>query len=196
MPPWSRSPDVIVVDNDLVGDRVALAAQDEAARDLVVFEREVDVHVDFAFDKLGTAGRAHAALARVGQFDPLLERGVENVLLPFLERVLPLGAVDDHGYRALLLPWGRLLRHLVLVLGDARGEELDLHPRLREAPRLQRLQYRLHHSVGTADERRIDIVEIDPVCEQRLGLFWVDPSIEDGNILRLAAHYVDKIEPL
>src|SRR5207344_1225678 len=52
------------------GDRVRLAAQHEAARDLVVVEREVLVHPDLAFDHLGAAGAADAGLARERQVRP------------------------------------------------------------------------------------------------------------------------------
>ena len=40
----------VEVDDQPVGDGIALAAQHEAARDFVVFQREVDVHVDLALD--------------------------------------------------------------------------------------------------------------------------------------------------
>ena len=45
---------------------IALAAEHESARDFVILEREIDVHVDLSLDQLGAAGRAHAALARIG----------------------------------------------------------------------------------------------------------------------------------
>src|SRR5690242_21738888 len=60
---------LVEVDGNLVGHRVALARQNEPARDFVILEREVHVHVDFAFEQLAAARRAHAALARVRQLE-------------------------------------------------------------------------------------------------------------------------------
>ena len=50
-------------------------------------------------------------------------------------------------------------------------EQLDLDARLGHAVRLQRLGDRLHHAVGPADERGVDAGEVDPVLDQRVGLF-------------------------
>src|SRR5260221_3477108 len=122
---------LVEIDDYLVGDRIALAAKDEPARDLVIFECEVDVHVDFALEQLGTARRAHAALARIRQLDALPQRRVEDVLLRFLDRVLARGAVQDHGDSAFRVAgrWRGL--RLALVVRDARRKQLDLDARLR-----------------------------------------------------------------
>ena len=41
---------LVEIDHDFVGHGIALATQDEPARDLVVLEGEIDVHVDLALD--------------------------------------------------------------------------------------------------------------------------------------------------
>src|SRR5262249_45205620 len=148
----------------------------------------------FAFDELRAAGRANAAFARVRQLDALLVRSVDDVLLALFYRELPRRAIDDDGDLAFGLPRRRLRWQLVLVLRDACREELDLDPRLREAARLQRLRHGLHHSVWTADERSVDVGEVDPVCKERFGLLLVDAPIENRDVLRFAAHHVDEIE--
>src|SRR5262245_54982315 len=55
----------VEVEDHPLGDREGLAAQHEAARDLVVLERVVGIHLDLALDHLAAAGRTDAALARV-----------------------------------------------------------------------------------------------------------------------------------
>src|SRR6185503_1826646 len=53
---------LVEIHDDLVGHRIALACEDEPACHLVVLEREIDVHVDFAFDQAAATRRAYAAL--------------------------------------------------------------------------------------------------------------------------------------
>src|SRR5664279_4530782 len=74
---------LVVVDGDLVGDRIALAGEHEAARHFVVLEREIDVHVDLTRDEPGAAGRADAALARIRQLEARGEPRLEDALLRF-----------------------------------------------------------------------------------------------------------------
>ena len=62
------------------------------------------------------------------------------------------------------------------------------------AARLQRLGDRLHHAVGAADEHGVDVVEIDPVREQRVGLLAVDAAVQQLDVLRLARQHVDQVE--
>ena len=62
-------------------------------------------------------------------------------------------------------------------------------PRARE-----RVGHRLHHAVGTADERGVDVVEVDPVREQRVGLLAVDAAVQQLDVLRLARQHVDEVE--
>src|SRR4051812_14514109 len=88
---------LIVIDGDAVGDRVALASEHEAARDLVVFEGEVYVHIDFARDDLGATGGTNAALARIRQLDAVEERAVDDALPRAVKRERLGRAVDDRG---------------------------------------------------------------------------------------------------
>ena len=62
--------------------------------------------------------------------------------------------------------------------------------------RLQRLVDRLHHAIRAAYESRVDVCDIDPPLDQRIGFVSVDAAVEDIDVLRLAAHDVDQIETL
>ena len=59
---------------------------------------------------------------------------------------------------------------------------------------LQRLGDRVHHAVGAADEDRVDVVEVEPVRDQRVGLLAVDAAVQELDVLRLARQHVDEIE--
>src|SRR5262245_6994166 len=85
----------VEVEDHPIGDRERLAAQHEAARDLVVFERVVGVHLDLALDHFAAAGRANAALARVAHVDAVFDAGVEHRLGVLVHREAALAAVDD-----------------------------------------------------------------------------------------------------
>ena len=186
---------LIVIDGDLVGHRIALAGEDEAARDLVVLEREIDVHVDLARDELRAARRAHAALARIRQLDAGLEPGLEDALLALLQRERARRAVEDHRDLALGVPGlGRLAR-LVLVLRDARGEALDPDLRVRDsrAPRSASATACIMPS-GPQTKTASTCVEVDPVREQRVGLRAVDAAVQELDVLRLARQHVDQVE--
>src|SRR4029077_19468706 len=95
----------------LVGDRIALAREDESARDFVVLEREVDVHVDLARDELATACRTYAALAREWELDAVAQPRVDDVLPALLQQERALRAVDDDAHFAFgsrgLRQWSR-----------------------------------------------------------------------------------------
>src|ERR1700751_5598261 len=70
--------DVIVVDLDLVRNRLGLAGHDENCLQLPRLQRIVHVHLGLALDELGPAGRAHAALAGKRQIDAAAQRRIEN----------------------------------------------------------------------------------------------------------------------
>src|SRR5665213_3587348 len=95
---------LVEVDDDAVARRIALAREPEAARDFVVLEREVDVHVDLALDEAAAAGRAHAALARIRQIDAVGEAAVDDVLLAFLQDERASRAIDDRRHFAFAAP--------------------------------------------------------------------------------------------
>src|SRR3954451_23383569 len=60
---------LVEIYHHLVRHRIALARKHEAARPLVILEREIDVHVDLAFEQPAAARRADAALAGVRQVE-------------------------------------------------------------------------------------------------------------------------------
>src|SRR6476659_8486321 len=81
----STGPRLIEIDGHAIGHRITLAGENEPARDLVVLQREIDVHVDFALDEPAAASRAYAALARKRKLDPVARGRVDDVLAPLLE---------------------------------------------------------------------------------------------------------------
>src|SRR5206468_5625751 len=87
---------LVEVHDDLVGGRIALAREDESAGDFVILEREVDVHVDLAFDEPAAAGGAYAALARIRQLDAVAQPGVQDIVLALGEQVRLARSVLDH----------------------------------------------------------------------------------------------------
>src|SRR6185437_16449581 len=98
-----RSGFLVEIQHQLVADRKALAAEHEAARHFVVFEREVRIHVHLAVDNLAAAGGAHAALARVRQVYALLQRRIEHAVAVLVDEEAAAVAVLDHGDFALAL---------------------------------------------------------------------------------------------
>src|SRR6185437_2215865 len=76
----SRRARAVEIERDLVGDGIALAREHEPARDLVILEREIDVHVDLAVDEQAAARRADAALARIRQLDAVPQPRIDDVL--------------------------------------------------------------------------------------------------------------------
>src|SRR5574337_1344240 len=124
---------LIEIDGHGVGDRVALTGEPEAARDLVILEREIHVHVDVPCDEAAAAGRADATLARVRQLDAVADACVDDVLPALFEQKLLLAPVDDHRHFAFAARSLRQRSRDVGVLRNARGEALDADPRCGEA---------------------------------------------------------------
>src|SRR5947209_2678512 len=92
---------LIEIDGDLIGNRIALAGQYETARDFVVLERIVRIHIHFAFDELGTAGGAHAAFARMPYVDSTAQRGIQNAFGVLLHGKCMLRSIKHQSYFAL-----------------------------------------------------------------------------------------------
>ncbi len=126
---------------------------------------------------------------------PALSPASRMRLLPLLQRERLRRPVDHDRHLAGRVPGLRRLPGLVLVPRDAGRESLDPDLRVRAAARAQRVRDGLHHAVGTADEHRVDAVEIHPVREQRVRLRAVDPAVEELDVLRLARQHVDQVEP-
>src|SRR5439155_3585966 len=137
---------LVVVDDNFVGPRIALARQDEPACNFVVLEREVDVHVDFTFDEPAAAGRADAAAARIRQLDAVAKSRFDDVFLLFFEQERLPGSVDDHRDLAFGLRRLRQWARDVLMLRDARSEPLDPDLRFREPARVECIGHSLHHA--------------------------------------------------
>ena len=74
----------------------------------------------------------------------------------------------------------------------AKAFDLDLG--VGKAARLQRRGDGVHHAFGPADERGVDVVEVDPLREQRVGLGAVDAAVQQLDVLRLARQHVDQVE--
>jgi hypothetical protein len=48
--------------------------------------------------------------------------------------------------------------------------------------------------VGAADEHDVDLAQIEPVLDQRVGPLAVDAAVQELDVLRLARQHVDEIE--
>jgi hypothetical protein len=51
-----RSGFLIKIDHNFIGHGIALASQDKATSDFVIFESKIDIHVDLTLDNFATAG--------------------------------------------------------------------------------------------------------------------------------------------
>src|SRR6185436_17858527 len=67
--------------HDTLGQRVRLAGEHEAGRDLGLVEREVALHAHRALDDFGAAGTADTRGARERHFEPGGRRAVEDARL-------------------------------------------------------------------------------------------------------------------
>src|SRR5690606_23325323 len=154
--PWGgpASGFLVEIDDQAVADREALAAQHEAARHLVVFQREIGVHVHFALHHLAAAGRTDPALAGVRQFQALLQRRIEHAGAVLVYGQAARDAILDDRQLALLLA-----RRLARFLAGAQGarplgsaEQLELDLRLLQPVFLQGGNDLLGHVLRTTDE--------------------------------------------
>ena len=74
-----------------------LAGEHEAGVEVALLQAVVLVHAHLAFQDLGAAGAAHAALARVGQVEAVAQRGLQERGIVAMELDLAAAAVEDDG---------------------------------------------------------------------------------------------------
>mmetsp|Transcript_29281 Transcript_29281/g.56847 ORF Transcript_29281/g.56847 Transcript_29281/m.56847 type:complete len:210 (-) Transcript_29281:2033-2662(-) len=72
---------LIVVDDQRVAERIALAGQYKACFDLVIFKRMIDQHLVFTFNHLGLAGRTDARAAGMRGLKVLGQGGFKHRLV-------------------------------------------------------------------------------------------------------------------
>ncbi len=69
--------------------------------------------------------------------------------------------------------------------------------RIRSRPNpwaIRESAHSVHHALGAADERVVDVVDRYPGREQRVSLGAIDAAVQELDVLRLARQHVDQIE--
>src|SRR5689334_8322728 len=90
---------VVVIDHDPFRARPRLAGENKSRLQLPRLQRIVHFHLRLAFDQLGAAGRAHAALAGEWQVHAGAQRRIQNGLTLGDRHLAALAVDDQRGHR-------------------------------------------------------------------------------------------------